>query len=208
MHKFVLFGLIIFSPVILFAQKKIVKEDLNRLKLYMSGSFNSELQSKNDSDFFNIHLTMKPIWEDRTDGFWLYVEQAIVSSLDRPYRQRIYHVNIFNDTVIKSEVFEMKSPLRFAGAFKDISKLKSLTLDSIESRTGCAILLKVQKDKSFIGSTNQQDCASSLRGATYATSEVLIFEDKLVSWDRGWDKDAKQVWGAVKWGYQFIKQKN
>lgn len=191
-----------------FAQKKLNLNDLNLLKSYMSGSFSSEMQAKNDSDFYDIHLQMKPIWEDKKDGFWLYVEQAIVSALDKPYRQRIYHVNILNDTTIISEVFEMKSPLRFAGAYKNVSLLKALNTDSLEARTGCAIHLHARPDGSFVGSTKNQDCLSSLRGANYATSEVVINKQLLVSWDRGWDNNGKQMWGALKSGYQFVKLAN
>jgi hypothetical protein len=202
-------ALVFFSGLIFKAnaQEKIGVSDLELLKSYMSGSFSSEVQSQNDSDFYNIHLHMQPIWEQSKDGFWLYVEQAIISSLDKPYRQRIYHVSIVSDSLIRSEVFEMKSPLRFAGAYKDVSKLKNVTIDSLEARTGCAILLR-KKDNYFVGSTHKQDCMSTLRGASYASSEVSIFRDKLVSWDRGWDTSGKQMWGAVKSGYEFVKQKN
>ncbi|WP_188926788.1 CpcT/CpeT family chromophore lyase [Shewanella algicola] len=30
-------------------------------------------------------------------------------------------------------------------------------------------------------------------------------KDKIVSWDRGFDSNDQQVWGAVKGGYEFIK---
>jgi hypothetical protein len=45
-----------------------------------------------------------------------------------------------------------------------------------------------------------------MRGATYATSEVVINKQMLESWDRGWDASGKQMWGATKSGYQFVKQ--
>ena len=126
--------LLLLIPFFVCAQKKLDKSDLDLLRNYMSGSFTSEQQSKNDSDFFDIHLQMKPIWEERKDCFWLYVEQAIVSALEKPYRQRIYHVNLLNDTTIISEVFEMKSPMRFAGAYKNVAVLNSLTLVQQELR--------------------------------------------------------------------------
>jgi hypothetical protein len=131
-----------------------------------------------------------------------------VSALEKPYRQRVYHVSILNDTTIVSKVFEMKSPLRFAGAYKNVDLLKSLTADSLEAREGCAIMLHTKSNGTFVGSTNQQDCLSSLRGASYATSEVVISKEKLVSWDRGWDATGKQMWGAVKSGYQFVKKQD
>jgi hypothetical protein len=207
-QKIIVFALFVCFSLAAFAQNKLGTKDLNDLKKMMSGAFSSELQAKNDSDFYDIHLKMKPIWEDRKDGFWLYVEQAIVSALEKPYRQRVYHVSILNDTTIVSKVFEMKSPLRFAGAYKNVDLLKSLTADSLEAREGCAIMLHTKSNGTFVGSTNQQDCLSSLRGASYATSEVVISKEKLVSWDRGWDATGKQMWGAVKSGYQFVKKQD
>lgn len=206
MLKQIIIILLLSCSMATWAQKKVSDTDLALLKTFMSGAFSSELQAKNDTDFYDIHLHMKPIWETRKDGFWLYVEQAIASALEKPYRQRVYQVTMLNDTTIVSKVFEMKSPLRFAGAYKNTDLLKSLTVDSLELREGCSILLHSRSNGTFVGSTNQQDCLSSLRGASYATSEVVISKEKLVSWDRGWDSDGKQMWGAIKSGYQFVKK--
>ncbi|MFN7845911.1 MAG: CpcT/CpeT family chromophore lyase, partial [Bacteroidota bacterium] len=84
--------------------QKIYATSLSTLKSYMSGSFNSALQAKNDSDYYEIHLHMQPIWENTKEGFWLYVEQAMSTALSKPYRQRIYHVSIKNDSTIVSKV--------------------------------------------------------------------------------------------------------
>jgi hypothetical protein len=42
-----------------------------------------------------------------------------------------------------------------------------------------------------------------MRGASYATSEVVLRDDGLDTWDRGFDDAGKQVWGATKGAYQF-----
>ena len=60
---------------------------------------------------------------------------------------------------------------------------------------------------SYEGSTNGKDCQSDLRGAKYATSEVVISDEGIKSWDRGYDENDKQVWGAEKGGYVFKKLK-
>ncbi len=207
MKHFVVLTATFFITFASIGQQKIADNDLDELKSRMVGAFSSEMQSKSDSDYFNIHLHMAAIWPDRKDGYWLYVEQAVAQALKKPYRQRIYHVYKQDDETLVSKVFEINTPLRFAGAWSNTDLLKGLTTDSLIDRQGCAIFLHKDKDGNFSGSTPGKECLSSLRGATYATSEVVIYADKLVSWDRGWDKDGKQVWGAEKGGYQFIKQK-
>jgi hypothetical protein len=67
------------------------------------------------------------------------------------------------------------------------------------------VLLK-RADKVFVGSTGATSCGSDLRGAKYATSEVTLSKKQLISWDRGFDSNGVQVWGAKKGGYIFDKQ--
>ena len=207
MKQFIILSVAVFISLAALCQEKVDARDLLELKSRMEGAFSSELQAKADSDYYNIHLHMAQIWPRNEDGYWLYVEQAVAAKLNKPYRQRIYHVYKQDDYTLVSKVYELNSPLRFAGAYANIDVLKNLTVDSLVDRQGCAISLHKDKDGNFSGSTPGKECLSSLRGSTYATSQVTIYEDKLVSWDRGWDKDDKQVWGAEKAGYQFIKQK-
>ncbi|OSZ82844.1 hypothetical protein CAP35_06155 [Chitinophagaceae bacterium IBVUCB1] len=188
------------------AQEKLNKKDLQTLKERMEGNYSSKEQAAADSNYFNIVLHMKQIWAEDKDGYWLYVEQAMAQMPQKPYRQRIYHVYRQDNETLVSKVYEMKEPMRFAGAWKDAAKLGSLSKDSLIDRQGCAIYLKKNKAGDYYGSTPGKECLSSLRGATYATSEVVVNKDRLVSWDRGWDAADKQVWGAEKGGYIFIKE--
>ena len=182
-------------------------EDKVLLKLseWMSGSFSSADQAQSDTSYFDIRLEMTPIWTSRTDGCWLYVEQAAAAKLDRPYRQRVYRLSRTNDTTVQSEVFTLQEPLRFAGAWKDPREFNPLTPDSLSKKDGCAIMLRPSGDTAFVGSTVGHECPSDLHGAVYATSEVVITSAYLFSWDRGFDSTGVQVWGATKGGYRFIK---
>ncbi len=58
----------------------------------MEGSFSSEKQAAVDTRFLHITMDMMQIWNDRTDGAWLDVEQTIVWTPGKPYRQSIYNV--------------------------------------------------------------------------------------------------------------------
>lgn len=203
----ILFLFICLSGMAFCQSEKVSQKDLKELYKIMKGKFSSEDQSKKDSTYFNIHLSMTPIWKKDKDGYWLYVEQAVATAIQKPYRQRVYHLYIQDDFTIVSKVYEIKEPSKFINATEDSPALKSLTKEMLIDRQGCSIFLKKQ-GKSFSGSTPGKECLSSLRGATFATSEVTIHKDKVVSWDRGWDANDKQVWGAEKGGYFFIKAKS
>ena len=183
-------------------------EGVGRLVRWMAGSFSSRAQSVADTSYFDIRLEMKPIWTDRTDGAWLYVEQAAASALARPYRQRIYHVTADSGGVFRSAVLELPSPLRFAGAWKNPALLAALTPDSLVAREGCAVLLRAYGNQAFSGETPGHECLSNLRGATYATSKVRITPTSITSWDQGWNAEGKQVWGAENGPYRFDRVGN
>ena len=83
-----------------------------------------------------------------------------------------------------------------------------MTPDSLILRSGCEVILYRADDGYFKGGTIDKNCSSDLRGASYATSEVMIDKDKMITWDRGFDESGNQVWGATKGGYIFKKKIN
>lgn len=202
---FVLFLLLSFTQIK--AQDKIKESDLRNLYNMMIGSFSSENQSKVDSNYFDIRLKMVPMWSE-SEYYWLYVEQAMATNENKPYRQRVYRLSKVNDTTIESRVYTIKNGENYFGDWKLENPLANLTIDSLEERKGCSIFLNKINKSEFSGSTNKTDCESSLKGATYATSFVYIYTDMIISWDRGFDKDDNQVWGAINGGYIFDKIEN
>ncbi len=176
----------------------------------MTGTFSSADQSKADpTNYFDVRLVMTPVWSDRTDGMWLYVEQAIATSAAKPYRQRVYHVTAESDGTFHSAVFTLPGdPLRFSdGSGKPTAAFAEVTPETLKSRDGCTVVLRAQPDGSFAGGTVGKDCPSDRQGAKYASSEIVISENQIVSWDRGFDEAGKQVWGAEKGGYVFKRVK-
>jgi|WetSurMetagenome_2_1015567.scaffolds.fasta_scaffold47840_2 CpeT protein len=189
------------------AQSASADSTLAVLAGWMTGSFSSAEQSARDTSYFDIRLHMARIWVDRTDGYWLYVEQATAARTDKPYRQRVYHLTT-QDGGYRSDVFTLPDPSRYTGAWREHSLLGALTPDSLIARDGCSILLHWRDGEGFAGGTDGKNCPSDLRGAAYAVSEVTITEAGMVSWDRGYDRDGQQVWGATGGGYIFRKVKD
>ena len=176
--------------------------DLDVLGEWMTGTFSSAAQAAEDPEFFDVDLHITPIWTDREDGRWLYVEQAVAEAPDLPYRQRVYRVTEVAPGLFETQVYTLPDPGAVIGAWLAETPLNDLAPDDLEEREGCSIVMRRRGD-TFIGSTLGWLCTSSLRGATYATSEVMITPDGMVSWDRGFGEDNRQVWGSVVGGYVF-----
>ena len=76
----------------LMAAQPTQAKDLDTLSGWMQGSFDSKAQAEANPDYYPITLHMQAIWPEAKDGPWLYVEQAVASSPDQPYRQRVYRL--------------------------------------------------------------------------------------------------------------------
>lgn len=176
--------------------------ELKELVSIMQGQYSSEAHSKRDTSYFNISLRMVPIWKNK--GHFLYVEQAMFSKQEKPYRVRIYKITQNGDQFI-SQIHTLKDEKSWIGKWKTPEAFDALTENDIELKQGCEVVLKRVGKNKFSGKTGDKTCPSELRGASYATSIVTVTENEILSWDQGFDKNGKQVWGAENGGYEFVK---
>lgn len=168
------------------------------------GQFSSQAQSEEDPQYFPISLRHIPIWTDRSDGPWLYVEQAFAARPLEPYRQRVYQL-VETAEDIQSIVFELPGDVsRFVGATAD--EFASVKPDDLTIRDGCTVYLERVSATHYRGATRGSGCETTIRGATYATSEVDLQFGALETWDRGFDAQGKQAWGATAGPYRFERQ--
>ncbi|MFN4026725.1 MAG: chromophore lyase CpcT/CpeT [Flavobacterium sp.] len=183
-------------------QNQSDSKELKELVSIMQGHYSSEKQALADKDYYNISLRMTPIWKSK--GNYLFVEQAIFDKQDKPYRVRIYKVSQRGNEFI-SEIYILKDEKAWIGKWATPEVYDQLTEADIELKSGCEVVLKRTGKNRFEGATGDKTCPSELRGASWANSKVTVTEKTILSWDQGFDKDGKQVWGATKGGYEFIK---
>jgi len=184
------------------SQNQSDSTELKELVSIMQGHYSSEKQALADKDYYNISLRMTPIWKSK--GNYLFVEQAIFDKQDKPYRVRIYKVSQRGNEFI-SEIYTLKDEKAWIGKWATPEVYDQLTEADIELKSGCEVVLKRTGKNRFEGATGDKTCPSELRGASWANSKVTVTKNTILSWDQGFDKDGKQVWGATKGGYEFIK---
>jgi CpeT protein len=178
-------------------------EALTSLQKYLTGSFDSADQAKRDPSYFDIRLVICEVAAPEIGPRVLYVEQARADSVSAPYRQRLYVLESKGDLSV-SRVFEFKLPARVKGLCNDPTRV-ALGPGDVEERAGCRVEL-TWDGVAFKGGTVDKECGSTLNGATYATSEVTLDAAGMKSWDRGFDAAGKQVWGATKGAYEFVRR--
>lgn len=197
--------------VLVFIQTHVVGQltsklsaDLEAIAKMMLGSFSSQKQARADSSYFDVRLQVSRIWPSRKDAIWLYIEQAMAGDLEKPYRQRVYKLSESGANAFQSEIFTLKNPERFVGLGRKSAAAIPVEEDLTEKK-GCTEFLE-KKGAEYCGGTRGKDCLSELKGARYATTSILLKPGELQSWDRGFDAEGRQVWGALKGAYIFLKE--
>lgn len=126
---------LMFSP--LNAAEPVYLDELTAMSV---GSFSTIAQAREDSRYGVAEAEIVRIWPDRTDGVWLYQEQALIgesaAAVDRamkakPYFQRVIHsVETAPGTVSRS-VHRLKEPKEALGAWKSNKPLSGLSPEDL-----------------------------------------------------------------------------
>jgi hypothetical protein len=135
----------------------------------------------------------------------LYVEQALLATPEKPYRQRFYRIEAEKDGTVVSRVFEPKEPSALSGKWATLEGLAAVGANDVTERSGCAVTLE-KRGETWEGGTFGTDCPSSLSGARYAKSRASLTATRMESWDQGFDAAGQQVWGAKEGPYVFRKR--
>lgn len=186
--------------------EEIMAERLMMLKSWMSGDFNSSALAASDTNYYSIDLHMCLIREDSGKWFELYVEQALSSRPESPYRQRIYHITAVDTLNFVSEIYVLNEDSLFVGACASDELKAQLPLAGQYKKEGCDVHLKWNGIDGFEGATLGTDCYNVFGGAAYATSEVTVKKDRIESLDQGYDQNGVKVWGPSGKAYVFLRE--
>jgi len=176
---------------------------LERIAARLTGAFSNAAQARADSNFREVVLHCARIWPARTDGHWLYLEQAMAIAPNMPYRQQVFLLASAPDGAVEARVFNLANPIVLTGAWKDPQRFASLTPADLVARPGCTIRFKVAADGSATGATEGTGCPSELENADHATTELTVAAEGIGIWDRGFDAAGHQVWGPPFRGFEF-----
>ena len=185
---------------------------LNEITDRLTHLYDSSEQSLYQPDYFDVTLNHCEVEvsgapESESVNKFFVLEQAISVRQDRPYRVRLIKLEYDNDTdTIISKNFEPSDTAQFVGACSRAKKNTDKIVVSFTefSDPKCIVTMKKQGEL-YVGGTSKQGCLSTHSGASTFSSEVTIGTDYISSWDRGWDSNGNQVWGAVKGPYVFKK---
>ena len=144
----------------------------------------------------------RPDTNTNPNSIFLYQEQAVQENLKKPYRQRLLEVSpIASTQSIRSLAFKPSNPEAWVNFCDKALESRIILLKDLNKEV-CSLFLQRSGDV-YTGFTPPNGCPSNVRGAVRVTNRVILQKSGMQTWDRGYDANGKQVWGAKEEPYQF-----
>lgn len=177
------------------------------------GQFSSAEQAATDPQYDTVEARIVRIWPERTDGVWLYQEQAIISAPGvspeearrKPYFQFVARVVEIAPGVLRRDNFRVKDGAKWLNLAPGDTRIAALSPDDL-APPSCHNRLERVASGVFFGST--ESCANNFRGAVMMESRSVTTREAYVNWDRGFGADGRRVWGPADGGYIFKRVGN
>lgn len=169
---------------------------------HLEGIMGTERQAEGDSNFVGVRMTTcrVVISSSQPDSIYLYQEQALIENLDSPYRQRFLQIAPGENQRVDSLTFKPENSHDWIGLCTRPNP--TVSLDDL-GEVACTISLRAASIGGFVGSTPAEGCPASVRGAVKITNVVVLHEAGMDTWDRGFDEQGNQVWGAQDIPYRY-----
>ena len=136
------------------------------------------------------------------NSVFLYQEQGLTDKLDKPYRQRFLEITTDG---------ELESNLVYSHSYKPENLEEWINFCNYDTRSVaknqlgelvCTVTLKPFLSI-YSGKTPSEGCPAKVRGAVKITNRIILHQEGMDTWDRGFDESGVQVWGAEDRAYQF-----
>lgn len=199
---------ILLMALLLAAATPVPDPELTAYASTSVGMFSNVAQHRADPRYDEAEAVIARIWPTRTDGIWLYQEQAIINrpgmtpadARRAPYFQRIAHIVRLPDGRLHRDNLTISDPARFIGLGRPGYDGPLPRPDDL-GVVGCHNVITPIATGHFTATT--ENCANGYKGATAMLSLAIISPDTYANWDRGFDAAGARVWGPEAGGYIF-----
>jgi len=179
------------------------QQNLDAVVGYLTRTMDTTVQAERNPRYVGVQMTTCPIQirgQAVQDGVYLYQEQALSDSLESPYRQRFLHIALSTDaTRVESRTFKPSMPDVWTGLCQQAEPV----VDAIDLGDLVCVVGLRPSALGYVGSTPEGGCPVNLRGAVRLTNTIVLHQDGMDTWDRGFDVNGIQVWGARAEPYQY-----
>jgi hypothetical protein len=163
----------------------------------MVGHFTTLIIAESESTSDGLQRFVVPVWLDREDGPWLYIEEATTNQPDEPTSQLVMNIRLGYHGQVRCEVYDLPGdPIVHANAWNEPDALSSISPQQCDYRSGCTIDLHLYGQDVYVGSTNGRGCPDQYLNGAFMTIRQQIGALSMTRWVRGFTTDGVLLWGS------------
>ncbi len=187
----------------LVTQASSVETHVNNVVSHLVGVMDTTTQAAKNPNKPSVRMTTCRVQVmEKPNAVYLYQEQALTSKLDRPYRQRLLLIQSAQTAnTVESRSFKPTDAPSLIGLCDHAETRRQIPLQQL-GESVCSVFLK-PTERGYTGETPPKGCPANLNGAVTITNTIILHEEGMDTWDRGFDERGNQVWGAENEGYQY-----
>ena len=200
---------LLFLSVILVASCDEVRNRDSEIEEFtnaITGTFSSEDQSKKEMGYTNLTLVNTRIWEDRP-GYWIYSENFLTDQPSKVFLQRIINIERIDSITLKTTRYTLRKPDTYKNAWKNTDIFYTINKEDLIPKVGCEMYYSKKTSTIYHGQSKPKSCLSELENVSFIMSNIVLSEDKISVWVKGYNDSGKQIWGKIKGPYQYIRLK-
>ena len=190
--------LILLLPTLSNAQK-YTTADLQKLRLYSTGSFSRLGSDSSHTSSQTESLKINSIWTKRKDGLWLFAERT-----DSIKKYQVWHYYFQDDTTLVLQFLDFKEPEKAIQLSKDIKWETNLKIFNLLTKHGCELYLKKGKSN-FWGNSIGKDCLAENKEIEYLIFEIELNKNSIALGEAGYNKEDTLISGAIGKGKPFVR---
>lgn len=180
--------------------------EVNEIVNHLVGRMDTSAQTLANPSAPNVRMTTCVVEvsgiENEINSVYLYQEQALSSKLNQPYRQRFLEIRaVPTEGKVESTAFKPLNSQRWINLCDRPETQRQVNLFDLGEAV-CTVSLRPLMTI-YIGETPPEGCPTNVRGAVRITNTVILHSEGMDTFDRGFDAEGNQVWGAENESYQF-----
>ncbi|ACK72526.1 conserved hypothetical protein [Gloeothece citriformis PCC 7424] len=185
------------------AQAVPVQTHINSVVSHLVGVMDTSAQVAKNPNKANVRMTTCQVTlTGGNDSIYLYQEQALTKTLDKPYRQRFLEIKpTLEPETVESKSYKPLQAERLIGFCNKPLSERVLNVSELGEPV-CSVFLK-PSNNGYLGETQPEGCPANVRGAVTITNTILLHSEGMDTWDKGYDAQGNQVWGANDDPFEF-----
>ncbi|MEC4984489.1 MAG: chromophore lyase CpcT/CpeT [Oscillatoria sp. PMC 1068.18] len=168
---------------------------------HLVGVMDRSIQVAANPEAVNVRMTTCEVQVSGSETVYLYQEQAIADNLSHPYRQRFLQI-LPNQDKVESRAYKPIDAAKWIGLCDRPPTQRTLDPSDLSNEAVCSVFL-MPIANIYLGATQPGGCPANIRGAVTITNTIVLHNEGMDTWDRGFDAAGNQVWGAENEAYQF-----